>query len=217
MDGNRRWAKQQGLPTFHGHKIGKDTLKTIVRHAMERGISYLTMWALSTDNVKKRSEQELAYLYALLDRTPEHLEEFLTNNGRFRTIGDLSVFPEKTRGVLEQTQEQSKDNSGLTLTVALNYGSLDEITRAVRSALRQCCDPETFSEEQFENLLDTAGLPPVDLHLRTGNRNRLSGYLLWQSAYAEIYFSEMLWPDFTTEELDKAISWFEEQQRTFGG
>ncbi len=214
MDGNRRWATERGLPKLLGHTEGAKNLRTIAKAVRERGISYLTLYALSTENIRERSEEELKHLYSLFEKLIDYLGDFFENNACLHIIGNLGGLPEKTKNALLNVVEQTKNNTGLTLSLAINYGGRDEIIRAIQKFGQH---PDTkISEINFKEYLDTADIPDVDLVIRTGGHHRLSNFLLWQSAYAELYFTDTRWPAFDVQELDQAIIWFEEQQRNRG-
>ncbi len=215
MDGNRTWATEHGLPKLMGHTEAIKAGKRMLRGAIERKIPYLTAWILSTENLN-RSEEELAHLFSLIEKVPEFFDEFMEHNMRFNTIGDLSRIPEKAQKTLNDFKEKTSNNNGLVFSLAVAYGGRDEIVRATRKIIDQGLKPEEVNEESFEKFLDTAGIPEVDLIIRTGGHQRLSGYLPWQSTYAEIYFTSVRFPDFSEQELDKAIEWFNQQERKRG-
>ena len=221
MDGNGRWAKAKGLPRTAGHKVGADNVRTIAIAANELGVRYLTFYAFSTENWK-RSQDEVNYLMKL----PAYLfkmymQEFLERGFRIRLIGDLSALPDATRKVLLDAAEESKGNTGLSLIIAINYGSRDEITRAVRKAAQAVREgsllPEEISEETISSCLDTADFPDVDLLIRTSGEQRISNYLLWQIAYAELEFIPESWPEFTPEVLKRCLEEYSHRDRRFGG
>jgi len=214
MDGNRRWATERNLPKMLGHTEGAKTLRTIAKAVRERGISYLTLYALSTENVRERSQDELNHLYSLFEKLVDYIGDFLENNARLRIIGDLTPLPEKTKNKLLEVVEKTKNNSTMTLSLAINYGGRDEIIRAVRKLASE--STAEISETNFNDQLDTVGIPDVDLVIRTGGHHRLSNFLLWQAAYAELFFTDTKWPAFSVEELDRIIDWFNEQQRNRG-
>lgn len=221
MDGNRRWATERGLPKLLGHTEGAKTLKTIAKAVQKRGVPYLTLWALSTENLKERSEEELKHLFSLFKQLVDYLGDFIENNVRLKLIGNLQELPSDVRETLNNVAEETKDHTGMVLTLAINYGGRDEIVRAINKLIKSPPPSRgrlegVIDEEQFSQYLDTAGLPDPDLIIRTGGHQRLSGYLPWQSTYSELYFTKTFWPAFTEEELDKAIGWFEEQQRNRG-
>lgn len=212
MDGNRRWATERGLPKFLGHTEGAKNLERIVRAAMKAEIECLTLYALSTENLKNRSGEELEHLFSLFEKLVDYKGFFLENNLRFNTIGKVEELPEGVWKSLADFQDKTKNNSGLVVTLAINYGGRDEILRAAK----KLSEATEVSEETFSNLLDTAELPDVDLLIRTGGDKRLSNFLLWQAAYAELYFTDIKWPAFSEEDFQAAVGWFEEQKRNKG-
>jgi undecaprenyl diphosphate synthase len=213
MDGNGRWAKKRGLKRIEGHKKGAEVVKEITTYcANNPEISVLTLYAFSTENWK-RPKMEVEFLMKLLDNwLKKELETYMKNNVKFETIGDISKFSDKLKKRIEYTKEQTKDNTKLTQVLALNYGSKNEITRAVK---RLISSNEEITEENIQKNLDISR--DVDLLIRTSGEIRLSNFLLWQCAYAEMFFTNTLWPDFTTEELDKIIKAFHLRERRFGG
>ncbi|MCC8061426.1 MAG: isoprenyl transferase [Clostridiales bacterium] len=221
LDGNGRWAKKRGLPRSFGHKEGCVTVEKTVEIAARMGIRYLTVYGFSTENWK-RSEEEVSglmqlfryYMVRLLKTAKE-------NNVRVLMIGERSRFaPDIIEGI-GRLVEETKENTGLTFTIAVNYGGRDEITRAVQKIARDCLEqklsPEQITEETVASYLDTAGILDPDLLIRTSGELRLSNYLLWQLAYTEIYVTDCLWPDFNREELEKAIIAYNRRERRFGG
>jgi len=214
MDGNRRWATERGLPKMVGHTEGGKNIKNITKAAIDAGVTHLTLYTLSTENLKNRSEKELKHLFSLMEKLLDQKKEFEKNNVRVKIIGDLSKMPEKSRKVLQQTEENTKDHTGIVLTFAINYGGRDEILRAVNQAIEEGKSLET--EEEFSNLLDTEGFPDVNLIIRTGGNKRLSNFLPWQGTYAEIYFTDTKWPGFTPDELNEIVDWWKSQQKNFG-
>ncbi|MBQ9825118.1 MAG: isoprenyl transferase [Solobacterium sp.] len=221
MDGNGRWAKAKGLPRTAGHKVGADNVRTIAIAANELGVKYLTLYAFSTENWK-RSNDEVSYLMKL----PAYLfkmymKEFLERGFRIRLIGDLSALPEATRNVLLEAADESKDNIGLSLIIAINYGSRDEIRRGVVKIAEKVkngeLNPQDIEEETISESLDTADFPDVDLLIRTSGELRISNYLLWQIAYAELEFVPESWPEFTPEVLARCLEEYSHRDRRFGG
>ena len=214
MDGNGRWAKKQGfLKRMNGHEEGAKRVREITIHASNMGLKYLTLYAFSTENWK-RSETEVSFLMKLMERyLKNELSLFLDNNVRFETIGDISKLSSSLKKVIEYTKDRTKHFNGLTQVLAVNYGSRDEIIRAVNKAVER---GQEVDEESFDSLLDTSGMSPVDILIRTGGDKRLSNYLLWQSAYSELFFSDTLWPDFNPAELDLIIKSFDTIERRFG-
>ena len=221
LDGNGRWAEKRRLPRSMGHKEGCKTVEQIVFDAGDLGISYLTVYGFSTENWK-RSEEEVQGLFTLFRFYMKRLLSLaLANNVRVKFIGDLSKFPEDIRSGIANLIEKTGKNTGLTFTIALNYGARDELRRAflkIEDAIAKGeLKPEEITEKTISSALDTADLPDPDLLIRTGGEMRLSNYLLYQLAYTEIYVTDVLWPDFSKEELKKAIEWFQGRDRRFGG
>jgi undecaprenyl diphosphate synthase len=213
MDGNRRWATERGLPKFLGHTEGARNLKKVAEAVSKRGIKFLTLYALSTENLKNRSADELKHLFDLIGQIADNLPDFVKNNARFFVIGNLASIPDDTRTRLESLMTATANHTGLTLTLAINYGGRDEITRAVQKLLQEKID---VTEETITNALDTTGMPDVDLVIRTAGDQRLSNFLPWQTTYAELYFTDVKWPAFSDRDLDAALAWFHEQKRNGG-
>ncbi len=213
MDGNGRWAKKRHLPRVVGHERGVEAVRKLVRAARDMGLEALTLYAFSTENWR-RPEDEVSALMGLLKRyILADLEEFVANNVRLRIIGDYSVLAPDIVALLDDALARTAGNDGTTLVVALNYGSQDEIARAAaKAATKGPITPETIEAE-----LDTAGLPPLDLLIRTSGEVRLSNFLLWQAAYAEMIFTDVLWPDFTPAHLEAALAEFAQRERRYGG
>ena len=215
MDGNRRWAVDHHLPKMLGHTEGAKNLKRIAKFILNQNIPYLTLYTLSTENLK-RSEEELKHLFSLFEKLTDYIKDLLKNDTRLNIIGDLTRLPIKTQKKLKGVMEKTKNNSALILTLAIAYGGRDEIVRAVKKITSQNLPPEKITEEYFESCLDTTGLPEVDLVIRTGGNQRLSNFLPWQTTYAELYFTNTYWPAFYEEELKNIIDWFFEQKRNKG-
>ncbi|PRM98187.1 di-trans,poly-cis-decaprenylcistransferase [Aliarcobacter cryaerophilus] len=214
MDGNGRWAKQRDLKRTAGHEAGAKVVRNITKYCAKIGVKYLTLYAFSTENWT-RPKLEVEYLMKLLEKyLKNELETFMQNSIRFKAIGDLSKFSKNLQKTIRDIEEKTLENSGLTQVLALNYGSKDEIIRAIKKLNEKKLE---VNEENFESCLDTAGFGDVDLLIRTSGEIRLSNYLLWQNAYAEMFFTKTLWPDFTIEELDNIIEDFNKRQRRFGG
>ena len=214
MDGNGRWAKEKGLNRTAGHEEGAKTVRNITIHCSNLGIKYLTLYAFSTENWN-RPKLEVQFLMKLLERYfKSELPIYLENNVKFKAIGDLSRFSKRLQLVIKNTEEKTKHCTGLTQILALNYGSRDEIVRAIRKLNDKELEP---TEENLNNCLDTADFSDVDLLIRTSGEVRISNYLLWQSAYAEMFFTSTFWPEFNTDELDDIISDFNRRERRFGG
>jgi len=213
MDGNGRWAKKRGLKRVEGHKKGAETVRNITEYcAANDEISILTLYAFSTENWK-RPKMEVEFLMKLLENYLEkELDTYIKNGVRFETIGDISKFSDKLKKRIETTKQKTKNNTKLTQVLALNYGSKNEITRAVKKTLQ---NGEEITEENIQKNLDMPR--DVDILIRTSGEIRLSNFLLWQCAYAEMFFTDTLWPDFTAEELDKILKTFHKRERRFGG
>ncbi len=214
MDGNGRWAKSKGLPRIKGHAAGVETAKRICLAAIQHNVHYLTLYSFSTENWK-RSKEEVGYLMELFSgRLRKEYPFFEQNDISVAHIGSLSETPKKVQTEIKKVIDKSKNNKKLHLTFAINYGGQDDIIRAANLLLSQ--GHKTFTNELLESALDTAHIPPVDLIIRTGNRYRLSNFLLWHSAYAELYFSKHMWPEWTEVEFKTALDHYTKQNRTFG-
>jgi len=214
MDGNGRWAKERNLKRTAGHEEGAKVVRDITTYCSNIGIKYLTLYAFSTENWN-RPKLEVEFLMKLLDRYfKKELPVYLQNNVKFKAIGDISKFSKTLQKTIKDVEEKTSKCTGLTQVLALNYGSKDEIVRAVKKLNEQNLE---VSEESLESCLDTAGMPDVDIMIRTSGEVRLSNYLLWQNAYAEMFFTQTYWPDFNPSELDDIISDFTNRERRFGG
>lgn len=216
LDGNRRWAAERGLPKLMGHTQGAKNLRTIAKAAQKAGVKYLTVYALSTENLKERSPEELKYLFELFEQLVDYLGDFVENNAQLRLIGNIDGIPQKTATNLRKVAEETKNNTDFVLTISVNYGGRDEITRAVKKITTAGIPADAITEEMISQNLDTVGIPDVDLLIRPGGHHRLSNFLSWQSTYAELYFVDAKWPAFDEAELQKAFDWFAEQQRNRG-
>ena len=221
LDGNGRWAKAKGMPRNYGHAQGSKNVERICEEAWRMGIKYLTVYAFSTENWS-RPEGEVAALMTLLRNYMKTcLKTAAKNDMKIRVIGDIEPLDEDIRNRIRELEAATVNNGGLNFTIALNYGSRDEMTRAARKMAKDCAegrlDPEQIDESVFESYLDTHGIPDPDLMIRTSGEQRLSNYLLWQLAYSEFYFTDVPWPDFTKEELAKAIEEYNHRHRRFGG
>ncbi len=218
LDGNGRWAKKRGLPRAMGHKAGCETLERIVEAAARRGIEYFTVYGFSTENWKRSSGALMQLFRYYMVRILKIAGE---NNVRVKMIGDKYRFaPDIIEGI-DRMVNETKDNTGMTFVVAINYGGRDEIVRAARKLVEDFRasgeDVTAIDEARFASYLDTADIPDPDLMIRTSGELRLSNYLLWQLAYSELYVTDCLWPDFNQEELDKAIAAYHKRERRFGG
>lgn len=221
LDGNGRWAKAKGMPRNYGHMQGAKAVENICEKAYRMGIQYLTVYAFSTENWNRPAEEVDALMKLLRNYMKTCLKTAAKNNMCVRVIGDKTGLDEDIRQRIGQLEEATKDNTGLHFQIALNYGGRDEIVRAVKKLVQQAADGEItaaqITEKLFGNTLDTAGLPEPDLLIRTCNEQRISNFLLWQLAYTEFYFTEVAWPDFTEEELVKAIEAYNRRDRKYGG
>ena len=221
MDGNGRWATKRALPRNAGHKAGAEALERIIYAAKDMGLEHLTVYAFSTENWK-RSEEEVGAIMDLLRMyLKNYFKKFLNDNVRMDVIGDISRLDKDIQESILEIEEISKEKTGLSVHIALNYGGRDELRRAVAKIAADAAegklDPKDVTEDTITNALDTAGTPDPELLIRTSGEERISNFLLWQIAYSEFYFSEMLWPDFNKTELQKAIYYYQNRERRFGG
>ncbi|MCI7180076.1 MAG: isoprenyl transferase [Schaedlerella sp.] len=221
LDGNGRWAKSRGMPRNYGHAQGSKNVERICEEAWRLGIKYLTVYAFSTENWNRPKSEVDALMTLLRNYMKTCLKTAEKNDMKIRVIGDLEPLDEDIKKRIAELTEASRNNGGLNFTIALNYGSRDEMVRAMRRLARDCVDgkiiPEEIDEKCFQSYLDTYDLPDPDLLIRTSGEQRLSNYLLWQLAYSEFYFTDVLWPDFTKEELIRAIEQYNSRERRFGG
>ena len=221
MDGNGRWAKKRMMPRTYGHAQGSKTVEKICEDAYKMGIQYLTVYAFSTENWKRPQDEIDTLMNLLRDYMKDCIKTSKKNNMRVRIIGDVSRLDEDLQESIKRLEEASKDNTGLHFQVALNYGGRDELLRAAKRLAKDYAAGNValgaLEENDFENYLDTAGIPAPELLIRTSGEVRLSNYLLWQLAYAELYFTDVLWPDFDKKELQKAIEYYNKRDRRFGG
>ena len=221
MDGNGRWAKKRGLPRTAGHAAGAENFRTIATYCKDIGLDYLTVYAFSTENWKRPAEEVGAIMGLLKKYLLEAIGRMERDRVKMEFFGDLSPLTEELRELCERTREISKHYEGCQVNICLNYGGRDELLRAARAFAQDCldgkADPKELGESQFSDYLFSRGVPDPDLVIRPSGELRLSNFLLWQSAYAEFYFTDVLWPDFTKEELHKAIAAFQGRSRRFGG
>lgn len=215
MDGNRRWAKSRMLPAIAGHKAGADNVVNITELADEKSVTHLTLWALSTENLEKRNQEEINWIIKLVNSVKKYLDRMKVKSLKFQTIWDISQLPEDSQKILEDIKQETKDNTGITVTLGLIYGWQDEIVRATKKIIKAGIDPDTLTQWEFRKYLDTAILPLPDVIVRTGWDVRHSGFLLYDSAYSEYYFTEKCWPAFDESELDKVIEKFNSAKRNF--
>ena len=221
LDGNVRWAKKRFLPRNMGHAQGSKTVEKIIEDAFDMGIKYLTVYAFSTENWRRPKDEVDALMKLLRDYLKTCIKRANKNNMRVRVIGDVTGLSEDLREKIEQLEEASKGNTGINFTIALNYGSRDEMIRAMKKMagdlLAGTLKKEDITEDVFAGYLDTKGIPEPDLMIRTSGEQRLSNFMLWQLAYTEFYFTDVLWPDFNKKELKKAVEYYNGRERRFGG
>ena len=221
LDGNGRWAKKRGLPRTMGHKEGCVTVEKTVEIAARMGIEYLTVYGFSTENWKRPMEEVGALMQLFRYYMVRLLKVASANNVRVKMIGDRTRFAQDIIDGIGRLESETRDNTGLTFIIAVNYGGRDEIRRAAARLAADCAqgkrNPEEITEEVFASYLDPAGIPDPDLLIRTSGELRLSNYLLWQLAYTEIYVTDCLWPDFDREELERAIVQYNKRDRRYGG
>lgn len=220
LDGNGRWAKSKGMPRNYGHVQGAKTVEVICEEAYRMGIQYLTVYAFSTENWNRPADEVDALMGLLRNYMKTCLKTAAKNNMCVRVIGEKSRLDEDIRERIEELEAATKDNTGLHFQIAINYGGRDEIVRAVKKLAEQAkageIAPEEITERQFGDTLDTAGIPEPDLLIRTCNEQRISNFLLWQLAYTELYFTPVAWPDFSKEELEKAVEAYNKRDRRYG-
>ena len=216
MDGNGRWAKKRKMPRSAGHVAGAKTFKTIARYCNKIGLKYLTVYAFSTENWK-RPKDEVDGIMNLLRDYLKDAENFKDENIRVRFIGDREPLADDIKQLMAKNEYASRNATGLTLYIAINYGGRDEITHAVKEIVKEGITPENITEDVISNHLYTKDCPDPDFIIRPSGEYRLSNYLIWQSAYTEYWFSDILWPEFTTHHLDKAIEDYNKRNRRFGG
>jgi undecaprenyl diphosphate synthase len=220
MDGNGRWAKKRGLPRIAGHKAGVKTVRKIVRAAGELGISVLTLFTFSQENWRRPRSEVSAIMKLLYETTKREINELDKSNVKLITTGRVEELPPEEREILEKAKERTKDNTGLILNLALNYGGRTEILDAVKKIAQDVrkkrLDPEELSEENFSHYLYTKDLPDPDLLIRTSGEMRISNFLLWQTSYTELYITDVLWPNFSVKDFYEAIWDYQNRERRFG-
>lgn len=221
MDGNGRWAKARMLPRSMGHRAGMKTIKLMVQECSSLGVKYLTLYAFSTENWKRPMEEVSTLMDLVVEFIDKEFEELNANKVRLRTIGDISRLPVKSRTAIQNAMVRTKNNEGLTLNIALNYGGRDEIVRATKNIVEKVLAKEISLEDINEKIISknmfTGGMPDPDLIIRPSGELRLSNFLLWQGAYSELWFSNINWPDFTKADLRKAIADYQNRDRRYGG
>lgn len=221
LDGNGRWAKKKHLPRNMGHRQGSKVVENIIEDAHNMGIKYLTVYAFSTENWKRPKDEVDALMKLLRDYLKTCIKRANKNNMKVRVIGDVTGLSKDLQQKIAELEEASKNNTGINFTIALNYGSRDEMIRSMKQMADDLSEgkisKEDITEENFKRYLDTRELPDPDLLIRTSGEERLSNFLLWQLAYTEFYFTDVLWPDFNKKELKKAIEYYNGRDRRFGG
>ena len=221
LDGNGRWAKSKGMPRNYGHAQGSKNVERICEEAWRMGIKYLTVYAFSTENWNRPDSEVAALMKLLRNYMKTCLKTAAKNDMKIRVIGDIEPLDDDIKNRIRELEEATVNNGGLNFTIALNYGSRDEITRAAKKLAADCAagkvSAEEINEDLFQSYLDTHDIPDPDLMIRTSGEQRLSNYLLWQLAYSEFYFTDVPWPDFTKEELVRAIEEYNHRHRRFGG
>ena len=221
LDGNGRWAKAKGMPRNYGHAQGSKNVERICEEAWRMGIKYLTVYAFSTENWNRPDSEVAALMKLLRNYMKTCLKTAAKNDMKIRVIGDVEPLDDDIKNRIRELEEATVNNGGLNFTIALNYGSRDEITRAAKKLAADCAagkvSAEEINEGLFQSYLDTHDIPDPDLMIRTSGEQRLSNYLLWQLAYSEFYFTDVPWPDFTKEELVRAIEEYNHRHRRFGG
>ena len=220
MDGNGRWAKKRFLPRTAVHRAGVNSTRSIVENCDQQGIKALTIFAFSSENWKRPKKEVDALMSIFISTIKSEMDKLKKQNVCVKFIGDRTAFPEALQAVINETEIKTADNTGLALTIAANYGGRWDVTEACKRIVNKVSSGEVSAEEINESLISSemslAGLPEIDLFIRTGGENRISNFLLWQIAYTELYFTETLWPDFNNASLIKAIEWYATRQRRFG-
>ena len=221
MDGNGRWAKKRLLPRTAGHAAGAETFRKIALYCREIGVKYLTVYAFSTENWKRPAEEVGKIMSLMHDYLVEAIRDMQKNHVRICFFGDLSALSPELQALAEEAHKESEAYTDSQVNMCINYGSRDEILRAAKAWARTCrdtgADPDSLTEEMFSGELYSAGIPDPDLIIRPGGELRISNFLLWQAAYAELYYTDTLWPDFDERELDKAVEAYRRRSRRFGG
>lgn len=217
MDGNGRWAKKRGLPRSAGHKEGSKNLRKIVENASDIGIEVITVYAFSTENWK-RPKEEVSFLMKLIKKYfNDWMPDLIKERVKVTFIGEMETLPKDVLEVVNETERKTASHDRITLNIALNYGSHNEMLKAVKNIINDNIKSDDINEDLFEQYLMTKDLPKIDLLIRTSGEYRLSNFLLWQLAYCEFYFTDVLWPDFNKKELEKAIAEYSKRNRRYGG
>ena len=221
MDGNRRWAKKNGLPVYLGHSRGAEVFKSLALYCNKIGLKYLTVYAFSTENWKRSAAEVSALMILLKKYLNKVIKEFSSENMKMKFLGDVSAFSPDIQKLIQKIEKDSENNTGLQLNIAINYGSKSEILRAAKNLAEKVIlkeiDINSIDDQIFSENLYTSGTPDVDLLIRTGGEKRISNFMLWQCAYAEFYFTDVLWPDFSEKNFNCAIEEYFSRTRRFGG
>ncbi|MCQ4936585.1 isoprenyl transferase [Anaerotignum propionicum] len=221
MDGNGRWAAKRALPRKAGHKAGAEAFERLITEAKDIGIQHITVYAFSTENWKRSDEEVNAIMDLMRHYLKNSFQRFLKDNVRMHIIGDISRLDKDIQEQIQEVEEKSKEKDGMTVHIALNYGGRDELLRSVQKITEKALNGQIYlqdiTEETIEENLDTAGVPDPELLIRTSGEERISNFLLWQIAYSELYFSNVLWPDFNKKDLVEAIYYYQNRERRFGG
>lgn len=217
MDGNRRWARGKGLPDMKGHEMGAETLDKVVEAAEKFGVKTITVYALSTENLKERAKREVLGLFNIFRKGyHSRLKKMMQRGVSVTILGEMHGLPDTIRKLIDQVKKTYIKNESIKLNIALNYGGKRELIEAIKDIVKEGVELDRINEQIVERHLYTNGQPDPELVIRTGGRSRLSNFLLWQTAYSEVYFTKTLWPDFDGKELKKAILWYQAQKRNFG-
>jgi undecaprenyl diphosphate synthase len=217
MDGNRRWARQRGLPDIKGHAAGADALERVVEAAADLGVKTITVYALSTENITERARREVSGLFDLMHRGYNtKLKKMMKNGVKVNILGEENGLPRAIKMIIDEVRKTYIKNEAIQLNIALNYGGKRELIEAIKEMVKEGIEVDKINEEIISKHLYTKGEHDPELVIRTGGHIRLSNFLLWQTAYSELYFSTKLWPDFDAEDLKEAIIWYQTQQRNFG-
>ena len=217
MDGNGRWAKGRGLPRAAGHAAGAETFRRIATYCKDKGVEFLTVYAFSTENWLRPADEVRTIMELLEKYLTEAIGKMERDRVKMKFLGDTSVLSKKLRELILRTEEISKRFEGVQVNICINYGGRDEIVHAAAQWHENAAPGEKLTEERFESFLYSAGIPDPDLLIRPGGELRISNFLMWQTAYSELYFTDVLWPDFSTRELDKAIESYHRRERRYGG
>ncbi len=217
MDGNRRWARSKNLPDIEGHKEGTEALEQIVEAASKLGVKMITVYALSTENLQERAKRELSGLFDLMRSGYQtKIKKMMKNGVGISVLGEVDGLPGAIKRIVDQLRKTYIKNESIRLNIALNYGGKREVVEAFKDMIKDGIDFNKVDDKIVDKYLYTKGEPDPELVIRTGGRIRLSNFLLWQTAYSELYFTKVLWPDFNAKELEKAVKWYSSQKRNFG-